>query len=140
MDFIRFVGQQCARDISKFDFFRPGDNVAVTYEIVEGDKKREQTFRGDIIKIKGEGITRTFTIRKISDGIGVERIFPFNCPSITNIVNLKKGRVRRAKLYYIRQQIGKAARIREKKFVQSIADNLKGKKRKWTFDNSVLYV
>lgn len=133
MDLIRYVEQNSTRDISKFDFFRPGDTIAVTYEIVEGDKKREQTFRGDVVQIKGAGASRTFTVRKISHDVGVERIFPFNCPTIISISNQKRGRVRRARLFYLREQRGKAARIREKKFVNPLDESLKGKKRKLTW-------
>lgn len=125
-----------SRDLSRFEYFKPGDNVAVVYEIVEGDKKREQTFRGDIIQIRGEGASKTFTVRKISHEVGVERIFPFNCPTLVSITNLKKGKVRRAKLFYLRTQKGKAARIKDKRFVQSQDAQYKGKKRKmvWYWD------
>lgn len=136
MDFILYVAKQTARDLSKFEYFRAGDTVAVTYEIVEGDKKREQTFKGDVIQIKGEGATKTFTVRKISHDVGVERIFPFNCPAITNIVNIKRAKVRRARLYFLRAQKGKAARSKEKKFVQPMDEARKGKRRRlaWSWE------
>ena len=95
--------------------FRPGDNIAVSYKIIEGDKVRIQVFRGDVIQISGEGATKTFTVRKKSSGVGVERIFPFSSPNIDSIKVLKFGKVRRAKLYYLRDAIGKDARIKEKK-------------------------
>jgi large subunit ribosomal protein L19 len=98
-----------------FPKFKAGDNITVNYKIIEGTKERIQSFRGDVIKIQGEGATATFTVRKISDGIGVERLFPFYSPNIDSIVLNKSGRVRRAKLYYQRERSGKSARIQEKK-------------------------
>ena len=95
--------------------FHPGDNIVVSYKIVEGNKERIQDFRGDVIQIRGAGASRTFTVRKMSGGVGVERIFPFNNPNIVEIKVLKKGRVRRAKLFYLRNLVGKKSRIREKK-------------------------
>jgi large subunit ribosomal protein L19 len=86
----------------------------VSYKIIEGNKERIQDFRGDVIQIKGEGHTKMFTVRKISNGVGVERIFPFHSPNINDIKILKHGRVRRARLYYLRNLIGKKARIRER--------------------------
>src|SRR6476619_5653013 len=95
--------------------FKPGDNITVNYKIIEGNKERIQSFKGDVIKRQGTGATATFTVRKISDGIGVERLFPFFSPNIDSIVLNKSGRVRRAKLYYQRERSGKSARIQEKK-------------------------
>lgn len=95
--------------------FRPGDNIAVSYKIIEGDKVRIQVFRGDVIQIAGEGATKTFTVRKKSNGVGVERIFPFNSPNVESIKVLKFGKVRRAKLFYLREAIGKKGRIKERK-------------------------
>jgi large subunit ribosomal protein L19 len=95
--------------------FKAGDNITVNYKIVEGSKERIQSFRGDVIKRQGEGFTATFTVRKISDGIGVERLFPLFSPNIDSIVVNKIGKVRRAKLYYLRSRFGKAARIKEMK-------------------------
>lgn len=114
MDAIRFVHNAISR---KADFadFKPGDNVVVSYKIIEGNKERIQDFRGDVIQIKGEGATKTFTVRKISNGVGVERIFPFHSPNINEVKVLKRGRVRRARLFYLRELMGKKARIREKK-------------------------
>jgi len=99
----------------EFPKFKAGDNVTVNYKIIEGNKERIQSFRGDVIKKQGEGSTASFTVRKISDGIGVERLFPFFSPNIDSIVLNKSGRVRRAKLYYQRERSGKSARIQEKK-------------------------
>lgn len=99
----------------EFPKFKAGDNITVNYKIIEGNKERIQSFRGDVIKTQGEGSTATFTVRKISDGVGVERLFPFYSPNIDSIVVNKSGRVRRAKLYYQRGRSGKSARIQEKK-------------------------
>ena len=94
--------------------FKAGDTITVYYKIKEGDKERVQFFKGDVIQRKGSGLTETFTIRKISNGVGVERIFPFHSPNIESINVLKVGRIRRAKLYYLRNRKGKAARIKER--------------------------
>lgn len=94
--------------------FRAGDTVNVHVRIVEGNKERIQQFRGVCIQRRGQGATETFTVRKISNGVGVERIFPIHSPSLDKIEVLKLGRVRRARLFYLRGKIGKASRIREK--------------------------
>ena len=94
--------------------FSPGDTVRVHVRVVEGDKERIQIFEGVVIAIQGSGSTETFTVRKISGGVGVERIFPFASPRIATLERVREGRVRRAKLYYLRGLRGKAARIREK--------------------------
>jgi large subunit ribosomal protein L19 len=99
----------------EFPKFKSGDNITVNYKIIEGNKERIQSFRGDVIKKQGQGNTATFTVRKISDGIGVERLFPFFSPNIESIILNKSGRVRRAKLFYQRERSGKSARIQEKK-------------------------
>lgn len=91
--------------------FRPGDNIKVYVKIKEGDKERIQVFQGDVIARKGKGINGTFTVRKLSSGIGVERIFPLHSPSITKIQKVKDGKVRRSKLYYLSGRHGKKARI-----------------------------
>ena len=114
MDAIKFVHEHLTKEM-KYPAFRPGDNVVVNYKIVEGAKERIQAFRGDVIQINGNGSTKTFTVRKISNGVGVERIFPFASPSIVEIELLKRGKVRRAKLYYLRELVGKKARIKERK-------------------------
>ena len=93
--------------------FKAGDNITVYYTIKEGDKQRTQFFKGDVIQRKGSGATETFTIRKISHSIGVERIFPINTPLIEKIEVNKKGKVRRERIYYLRELTGKKARIRE---------------------------
>ena len=114
MDAIKFVQEQMLEK-SDFPDFQAGDNVVVTYRIIEGEKERSQSFKGDVIKISGEGLTKTFTVRKMSNGVGVERIWPFSSPNITSITIVKKGKVRRAKLYYLRGLVGKKARIKEKR-------------------------
>jgi large subunit ribosomal protein L19 len=94
--------------------FRPGDTVIVHVRVIEGDKERIQIFEGVCIKRKGGGINETFTVRKISNGVGVERIFPLHSPRLAKIEVKRKGKVRRAKLYYLRKLKGKAARIKER--------------------------
>jgi len=95
--------------------FKAGDNITVNYKIVEGNKERIQSFKGDVIKRQGLGATASFTVRKMSDGVGVERLFPIFSPNIDSIVLNKVGKVSRAKLYYLRERSGKSARIREKR-------------------------
>src|SRR3989339_1197978 len=94
--------------------FNPGDHIRVQVRVVEGDKERLQSFEGDVISIRGAGLNKTFTVRKMSSGVGVERIFPFNSPKIAKIEIIREGNVRRAKLYYLRNLSGKAARIKGK--------------------------
>jgi large subunit ribosomal protein L19 len=105
-----------ATDALKTDLpdFRPGDTVGVHVKIKEGDKERIQVFQGAVVQRHRNGIHSTFTVRKISSGVGVERVFPLHSPSIESIVVVRRGRVRRAKLYYLRTLRGKAARIRER--------------------------
>ena len=95
--------------------FKAGDNITVNYKIVEGAKERIQSFKGDVIKRQGVGATASFTVRKMSDGVGVERLFPIYSPNIESIVLNKVGKVNRAKLYYLRDRSGKSARIQEKR-------------------------
>lgn len=95
--------------------FRAGDTVRVNVKIREGDKLRVQAFEGVVIAIRRKGVGSTFTVRKVSSGYGVERIFPLYSPTIEDIQVVKRGRVRRAKLYYLRERKGKAARIRERR-------------------------
>ena len=111
---VQFVHEQLTgkKDYPKF---KAGDNVTVNYKIVEGGKERIQGFRGDVLKIQGTGATATFTVRKISDGVGVERVFPFFSPNVESVLLNKVGKVRRAKLYYLRERSGKSARIKEKR-------------------------
>lgn len=95
--------------------FGPGDTVRVQVRVREGEKERLQAFEGVCIGRRGGGISETFTLRKVSSGVGVERIFPLHSPSLSDIAVVRRGRVRRAKLYYLRKLAGKAARIRERR-------------------------
>jgi large subunit ribosomal protein L19 len=90
-----------------------GDSVKVSVKITEGDRERVQVFAGTVIKIRGGGLGRTFTVRRIVQGEGVERVFPFHSPVVESVEVTRKGRVRRAKLYYLRERVGKATRLRE---------------------------
>ena len=107
-------------DVTKDDLnidlpnFRAGDTVSLGVKVIEGETSRVQQFEGTVIAISsGSGTSKTFTVRKISNGVGVERIFPFHSPNLDSIKVLKRGKVRRAKLYYLRDRIGKAAKIKE---------------------------
>ena len=95
--------------------FRPGDTVDVHVKVIEGSTERTQLFKGVVIRRQGSGIRETFTVRKVSFGIGVERTFPLHSPNIDKLEVIRKGDVRRAKLYYLRELRGKAARIKEKR-------------------------
>ena len=95
--------------------FRPGDTLRVNVRVKEGEKERLQAFEGVCIARRGSGVSETFTVRKVSNGVGVERIFPVHSPMIGDITVVRRGRVRRAKLYYLRHLTGKATRIKEKK-------------------------
>lgn len=106
------VASQLKEDIPDFS---PGDTVAVHTKVIEGDKERIQIFQGVVLQKRGSGINTTFTVRKISNGVGVERIFPLHSPRIAKIERLRAGKVRRAKLFYLRNLRGKAARIDEKR-------------------------
>ena len=99
-----------------FPEFKAGDTITVHYKIIEGNKERIQQFRGVVLQRKGSGTTETFTVRKMSGNIGVERIFPTASPFIQKIEINKRGKVRRAKIFYLRELTGKKARIKEKKF------------------------
>lgn len=117
MDAIKFVEQ----DINgTFDYpdFKAGDNVAVSYKIREGNKERIQVFQGTVIQRRGSGLKETFTVRKVSGGMGVERIFPMSSPFIESIKVNKSGSVRRARIFYLRERTGKSARIKERIFVK----------------------
>ncbi len=111
---VQFVHEQLTNK-KNHPKFKAGDNVTVNYKIIEGGKERIQSFRGDVLKTQGNNVTATFTVRKISDGIGVERVFPFFSPNIESVVVNKIGKVRRARLYYLRNRSGKSARIKEKR-------------------------
>jgi large subunit ribosomal protein L19 len=100
--------------------FKPGDTVKVQVKIVEGDKSRLQAFQGVVISRQNGGIRESFTVRKISNGVGVERVFPLHSPSLEAIEVVTRGHVRRAKLYYLRKLRGKASRIKERKYVAAV--------------------
>jgi large subunit ribosomal protein L19 len=114
LELIKFVEEQF---VSKKEHpaFKAGDTVTVTYRIVEGNKERLQAYQGVVLQRAGSGLTETFTVRKISGGIGVERIFPVNSPFIDNIAVNKRGVVRRSRIFYLRGLTGKKARIKEKR-------------------------
>ena len=101
--------------------FRPGDTLRVAVRVKEGDKERVQAFEGVCIARRGSGVSETFTVRKVSNGVGVERIFPVHSPMLAQVEVVRRGRVRRAKLYYLRNLTGKATRIREKKTRVAVA-------------------
>lgn len=111
---IAFVHEQLTK-VSNLPNFKAGDNITVNYKIIEGNKERIQSFKGDVIKRQGQGATATFTVRKVSDGIGVERTFPVASPNIESVTLNKTGKVRRAKLFFLRERSGKSARIKEKR-------------------------
>ncbi len=95
--------------------FGPGDTVKVHYKVIEGNRERVQIFQGVVLRRKGDGVRETFTVRKITFGVGVEKIIPVNSPKIAKLEVVSKGKVRRAKLYYLRGKVGKKARIKEKR-------------------------
>jgi len=101
---------------------RPGYTVEVSVRVVEGDKERQQKFRGEVINVRGGGLRQTFTVRKISEGIGVERTFPLHGPSVAEIKILRHSKVRRAKLFYLRRKTGKSARLTERKTVAAASE------------------
>jgi len=117
MDAIRYVHEEL-KTKKELPQFKPGDNIVVSYKIIEGAKERIQDFRGNVIQINGHESTKTFTVRKMSNGVGVERIFPLYSPNISEIKILKRGKVRRAKLYYLRTLTGKKAKIKERKLLK----------------------
>lgn len=114
MNIIKTLEQEHLRnDLPEFS---PGDTVRVFVKVVEGSRERLQAFEGTVIQRNGGGISETFTVRRVSYGVGVERTFPLHSPRIDHIEVVRKGKVRRAKLYYLRDRVGKAAKIKEKQF------------------------
>lgn len=114
MDIIKMLeAEQLRNDLPEFTV---GDNVQVHYKVVEGTRERIQVFEGTVIKIQGGSARKTFTVRRISYGVGVERTFPMHSPRVEKIVVVRKGKVRRAKLYYLRDRLGKSAKVKEKRF------------------------
>ena len=120
MDLIK-VAEEAFATGKEFPAFQPGDTITVDYRIKEGNKERIQQYKGVVIRISGEGKKKRFTVRKMSENVGVERIFPIESPFIDNITINKYGRVRRAKLYYLRALTGKKARIKERRIVNKEA-------------------
>jgi len=116
MDLIKVAENAFLGEQKELPVFSAGDTITVHYKIREGGKERIQNYRGTVIQIKGSGLTKTFTVRKMSGNVGVERIFPFNSPFIDLIDVNRRGRVRRARLFYLRKLTGKKARIKEKRF------------------------
>ncbi len=114
MDLVKYV-QDSFVETREFPAFQAGDTITVYYKIKEGNKERTQFFQGVVLQRRGSGTSETFTIRKMSSGIGVERIFPITSPAIEKIEVNKKGMVRRARIFYLRQRQGKAARIKERR-------------------------
>lgn len=114
MDLVKFV-EDTLTEKKDFPEFKAGDTVTVVYKIKEGNKEREQMFQGVVLQRKGHGTTKTFTVRKVSNGVGVERIFPLFSPKIARIDVNKRGVVRRARIFYLRDIFGKKARIEEKR-------------------------
>ncbi|MEI7885078.1 MAG: 50S ribosomal protein L19 [Clostridia bacterium] len=112
MDFIKMIEEEQLR--SDIPAFRPGDTVKVFVKVVEGEKERVQLFEGVVIARKGKGLSETFTVRRVSYNVGVERVFPIHSPRIEKIQVARRGKVRRAKLYYLRNLTGKAARIKDR--------------------------
>lgn len=112
MDLLKVAEQAFAIE-KNYPEFNSGDTITVAYKIIEGNKERIQQFRGDVIRISGQGTKKRFTVRKISSGVGVERIFPMESPFIESITLNKRGKVRRSKLYYLRKLTGKKAKIKE---------------------------
>ena len=122
MDLIKVAEQEFSTPQEKtYPKFKSGDTVTVAYRIREGNKERIQQYRGVVIKINGHGENKRFTVRKMSENVGVERIFPLNSPFIESIMLNKVGKVRRAKLYYLRALTGKKARIKEKRITTTTA-------------------
>ena len=113
MDIVKEIQNEFTEKVD-FPKFGPGDTISVHYKIKEGNKERIQVFQGVVIQRRGNGFTETFTVRKMSNGIGVERIFPVYSPNIDKIDVNKEGKVRRSRIFYLRERKGKAARIKEK--------------------------
>jgi len=116
MDLIKFAEKEFLKDKEQIPAFAPGDTIRVYFKVIEGTRERIQVFEGTVIKQQGSGLSESFTVRRVSYGVGVERSFPINSPKIEKIEILRRGRVRRARLYYLRSLRGKAARIKERKY------------------------
>ena len=116
MDLMKIAEASFETDKKDFPKFKSGDTITVAYRILEGTKERLQLYRGVVLSIKGQGDNRRFTVRKMSDNIGVERIFPINSPLIDHIIVNSEGKTRRNKVYYVRKLRGKKARIKKKRY------------------------
>jgi len=117
MDLIKIAEEACKLEgLHEVPEFGAGDTVSVSYRIKEGNKERIQLYRGVVLQVKGTGTTKTFTVRKISGNVGVERIFPLDSPLIEKIEVNKRGKVRRSRIFYLRELTGKKARIKERRF------------------------
>ena len=114
MDLMK-IAEESFSNKKEYPAFKSGDTITVSYRITEGNKERIQQYRGVVIRISGHGDKKRFTVRKMSENVGVERVFPLDSPFIENIMLNKSGKVRRAKLYYLRKLTGKKARIKEKR-------------------------
>jgi len=112
MDALKIISQSSIRE-DKLDF-AIGDTIKVHVKIREGERERIQIFEGTVIARRGSGVSETFTVRRVSYGVGVERVFPYNSPNVAKIEVVRRGRVRRSKLYYLRDRVGKAAKVKEK--------------------------
>lgn len=111
MDALKLIEQDSLK--AELPEFSVGDTVKVSVNIREGDRERVQIFEGTVIAKKGSGISKTFTVRRLSYGVGVERVFPVHSPNVKDVAVVRRGRVRRAKLYYLRDRVGKAAKVKE---------------------------
>lgn len=111
MDAIKLIAEGCLKEATPE--FEIGDTVKVDVKIREGDKERIQSFEGTVIAKRGSGVAETFTVRRLSYGVGVERVFPIHSPNVADVKVVRKGKVRRAKLYYLRGRVGKAAKVKE---------------------------
>lgn len=111
MDLLKTIAQDCKK--SELPAFEIGDTVRVDVNIREGERERIQAFEGTVIARKGSGISETFTVRRVSYGVGVERVFPIHSPNVKNVQVVRRGNVRRAKLYFLRSRVGKAAKVKE---------------------------
>ena len=112
MDALKLIAQDSLK--AEKPAFSVGDTVKVDVKIREGERERIQVFEGTVIAINGSGVTETFTVRRVSYGVGVERVFPVNSPNVANVKVVRYGKVRRAKLYYLRDRVGKASKVKEK--------------------------
>lgn len=112
MDALKLIAGDCIKE--EAPQFNIGDTIRVDVKIREGDRERIQVFEGTVIAKKGSGVAETFTVRRVAYGVGVERVFPLHCPNVAAVKVVRRGKVRRSKLYYLRDRVGKAAKVKEK--------------------------